>query len=150
MNMVDIAEARLSSATRLVATTEPTPKKVGERGQYARRHQQFVVRRQCAGRIAQREDRHQREKHGFPRHPPRGQCQHRRANEHAERIARYQQTRDRNGHVHVGGDLEQQAHDDEFGGADAEGTGGEGEDGGRHAWLQCMRRGHADSRTAAK
>jgi len=28
MNMVDMAEARLSSATRLVATTEPTPKKV--------------------------------------------------------------------------------------------------------------------------
>ncbi len=26
--MVEIAEARLSSATRLVATTEPTPKKV--------------------------------------------------------------------------------------------------------------------------
>jgi hypothetical protein len=39
--------------------------------------------------------------------------------------------------VHVGGDLEQQAHDDELGGADAEGTGGEGEDGGRHARLQC-------------
>ncbi|MHC2393243.1 hypothetical protein ACVIHB_008090 [Bradyrhizobium liaoningense] len=28
MNMVAIAEARLSSATRLVATTEPTPKNV--------------------------------------------------------------------------------------------------------------------------
>ncbi len=28
MNMVEIAEARLSSATRLVATTEPTPKNV--------------------------------------------------------------------------------------------------------------------------
>ncbi|MHC2679315.1 hypothetical protein ACVJDU_000879 [Bradyrhizobium diazoefficiens] len=34
----------------------------------------------------------------------------------------------------------QQAHDDEFGGADAEGTGGERKDGGRHAGLQWMAR----------
>ncbi|MHC2393242.1 hypothetical protein ACVIHB_008089 [Bradyrhizobium liaoningense] len=123
---------------------------MGERGQHARSHQQFVIRGQRASRIAQREDRHQREQYCFPRHPPRRQSQHRRADEHTECIARYQQAGDRHGNMHVGGDLEQEAHDDEFGGADAEGTGGEREDGGRHAWLRWMRRSPADSGIAAK
>ncbi|GAB6996880.1 hypothetical protein JCM18382A_16480 [Bradyrhizobium sp. 17-4] len=41
--------------------------------------------------------------------------------------------------MHVGGDLQQQSHDEEFGGADAKGTGGQGKDCERHVSLRRVR-----------
>ncbi len=66
------------------------------------------------------------------------------------RIAGDQQAGGGDGDVKIGRDLQQQAHDDEFGGADAKGTGGEGEEGDGHdasnvpALLRCMTRMPAD------
>jgi hypothetical protein len=107
-----------------------------ERSDDACRHQPFVARGQGASQVAQREDGHQREQHGLARQLAGGDRQQRRADSHAERIARDQQSGSGDGHMEVGGNLQQQAHDDEFGGADTKGTGGEGEEGDRHA-LNC-------------
>jgi hypothetical protein len=66
----------------------------------------------------------------------RRQRQDRRADKHSERIAGDQEARRGDRDLHVGGDLQQETHDEEFCGADAEGTGGERKDGGRHALLR--------------
>jgi hypothetical protein len=100
---------------------------VRQRGDHARRHQAAVVRRQRAGQVAQREDGHQRQQHGFARQLARGQRQHRRAHRHAQRVAGNQQPGRSDGDAQVGGDLHQQAHDDELGRAYAEGADGEGQ-----------------------
>ena len=52
--------------------------------------------------------------------------QQRRADDDAERVAGDQQAGRRDRDAEIRADLEQQAHDDEFGDADAEGAGGEG------------------------
>ncbi|MEY9268079.1 hypothetical protein ABIF23_007474 [Bradyrhizobium elkanii] len=109
---------------------------VRQRGENARRHQEPVARRQRTRRIAEREDRHQRQQDRLARHPPRCQRQDRRADEHAERIAGDQQASRGYRYLHVGGDLQQQSHDEEFGGADAKGTGGQGKDCSRHVSLR--------------
>ncbi|MCW0466229.1 hypothetical protein NB705_003302 [Xanthomonas sacchari] len=98
---------------------------VRQRGHHPRRHQRRVARRQRAGQVAGGEHQHQRQQHALARPAPAGHGQQRRAEEHAQRIAGDQQPRGRNADPQVGGDLQQQAHDHELGGADAEGAGGQ-------------------------
>jgi hypothetical protein len=88
MNMVAIAEARvLGDEAGGHHRADAKERAVRERGQHACGQQQFVSRRQRASCVAEREDRHQGQQHGLPRHTPRRQRQDRRADEHAERIA---------------------------------------------------------------
>src|SRR5687768_8567534 len=61
----------------------------------------------------------------FRSHASGGDGQHRRADEYAERITGDQQPGRGEADLQVGGDLQQQAHDHEFGGADAEGADGQ-------------------------
>ena len=129
-----MAVAFLSGATRLVATTEPTPKNVpcAERGQQASGHQQFVGRRQRAGEIAHREDGHQADQHGFAG-PAAGQRgEKRRPDDDAERVTRNQQAGHGDGDVEIPAEIDEQAHDDEFGNANPEGAGGKGIESERH------------------
>ncbi|MCY1365257.1 hypothetical protein D9M69_520960 [compost metagenome] len=98
-----------------------------QRGDDARGHQHLVVGRERAGQVAEREDRHQREQHGLARQLAGGDGEHRRADRDPERVARDQQAGGRDGDLKIRRDLHEQAHDDEFGGAYSEGTGGEGE-----------------------
>ena len=61
-----------------------------------------------------------------------GDGEQRRADGDAERVARDQQAGGGDGDMEIRRHLQQQAHDDEFGGADSEGTGGEGEESDWH------------------
>ena len=137
MNMVAIAEARRSDATSPLATTDPTPKKVpcASEVRSLAAISAVIARRERAGGVAEREDRHQHQERRLPRHAPRREGEDRRADEDAERVARDQESGGRHRDMHVRGDLQQQPHDDEFGRADAEGTGGQGENGDGHGWL---------------
>ncbi len=74
--------------------------------------------------IADDEQSRQADQHRLARQVRRGHGDDRSAEDDAERIAGDQQTGRWNGHAEVGGDLRQQSHDDEFGGADAEGRNG--------------------------
>ncbi len=94
---------------------------VAERRDHARGHQRGVVRCQCAEHVA--EDEHQRhaQQRGFARHVGGADGEDRRTEHHAQGVAGDQQSGVRECSTReVAGDIGQQAHDDEFSGADAE------------------------------
>ena len=78
------------------------------------------------GEIAEGEDDHEREQHILARPAAGERGQQRRADHDAQRIAGNEQARRRDRDAEIGADLQQQAHDDEFRDADAEGTGRQG------------------------
>ena len=105
---------------------------VREGGEHARAHQPAVARRQRGGGVAGDEDEHQRHQQLLARPVARGDGQQRRAQHHAHRVARDERAGGRDADAQIGPDLREQAHDDEFGGADAKGTGRQRQQGKRH------------------
>ncbi len=77
--------------------------------------------------VADHEQAHQQHQHPLAADLGAEHGEQRRAEDHAEGVAGDQQARGRDGDAVVGGDLGQQAHDHEFGGADAEGADGQSE-----------------------
>ena len=63
---------------------------------------------------------------------PVSEVKQRRADDDAQRVAGNEQACGGDRDAEIGADVEQQAHDDEFGDADAEGAGGEGIESKRH------------------
>jgi hypothetical protein len=109
-----------------------------EGGDDARSHQGPVVRRERTGEIACREDHHQRHQQRLAA-PAAGQrAKKRRAHDHAQRVAGNQQPRRRDRNPEIGAHLQEQAHDDEFGDADAEGAGGQRVESERHAIIPSI------------
>ena len=96
------------------------------------RHQRPVVGRQRTGEIAEGEDHHQAISTVLRGQLPVAMVKQRRADDDAQRIAGNQQAGGRDRDAEIFADIEQQAHDDEFGDADAEGAGGEGIESKRH------------------
>ena len=94
-----------------------------ERRQHAGCHQRRVIRRDGTGEITEGEDDHEREKHRLARPAACESGEQRRTDHDAERVAGNEQARRRDRDAEIGAHLKQQAHDDEFGDADAEGTG---------------------------
>jgi hypothetical protein len=105
---------------------------VGQGGDHPGGHQQRIGRGQGAGQVADREDRHQGQQRGLAGQGARRQRQDRRADEDAQGVAGHQQAGRRDRDVKIGGDLHQQAHDDELGDPDPEGSDGQGVEGDGH------------------
>jgi hypothetical protein len=105
---------------------------MAEGGEDARRHQCPIVGRDGTKQIADDEQHGEADQHRLARQMRRGHRDNRGAEDDAERIAGDQQARRGNRHAEIGGDFRQQAHDDEFGGADAEGRNGKRKDRQRH------------------
>jgi hypothetical protein len=100
-------------------------------------------RRQRAGDVAECKHRHQ-QKEERPTGQLGGKCRnHRRADNHAECVGADDVPRLRRRHVERAGDVRQQAHDDEFAGADAEAADGERQ---RDQGDRCFRRFLCDFR----
>ncbi|MNZ94561.1 hypothetical protein D3C78_1136740 [compost metagenome] len=106
-------------------------------GDHPGRHQRAVVRRQGAEDVA--EDEHQRhaQQCGFARHVGGADREDRCTEHHAQGIAGDQQPGIGNADTQVAGDIGQQAHDDEFSGADAEGGNSQSKQGQWHAQGLC-------------
>src|SRR5690606_13807554 len=106
--------------------------RMAERRDDARRDQKLIAGRQRAKEIAGDEDGHQGEERGLT--PPSiGQDRHDgRADNDARSIGGDDHAGTRDGDAEIGGDVGQQAHDDELGGADAERRGGKGKKGKHH------------------
>ncbi|MNP31848.1 hypothetical protein D3C76_1249940 [compost metagenome] len=104
---------------------------------HPRGHQRGVVRCQRAEHVA--EDEHQRhaQQGGFARHVGGADGEDRRAEHHAQGVTGDQQTGVGNAHGEVASDVGQQAHDDEFSGADAERGNSKGKQGEWHAQGLC-------------
>lgn len=109
---------------------------VAEGGEDARGRQHPIIGRDGAEEIADDEQGRQPDQHWLARQMRGGQRDHRRAEDDAQCIAGDQKASRRDRNAEIGGDLRQQAHDDEFGGADAEGRNGKRKD----------RQGHGASR----
>ena len=101
----------------------------GRRRKHARRHQKSVRGRQRAHQVAEGEQRHQADQRALARQPGGDDRQDRRADDDARGVARDDQAGGRNRHVEIARHIGQQAHDDEFGRADAERPDGEGGEG---------------------
>ena len=110
---------------------------MGQRGQNARCHQPAVAGRQGAGGVADHEDHHQPYQHLLARPASRNRGEDRRADGNAEGIAGDQHSGGRNGNAEFAADFQQEAHDDEFGNADAEGAGRQGIERHRH-WSSIL------------
>ena len=108
-----------------------------QRRDHPRRHQRRVVGCQRAEHVA--EDEHQRhaQQCRFARHIGGADRQDRCAEHHAQGVTGDQQPGVRNAHRQIAGDVGQQAHDDEFGGADAERGNGECKQSEGHAQGLC-------------
>ena len=90
-------------------------------------HQHVVVTGQGTEQVADDEDAHQRYQCGLAWQFGGGQCHERRTDGHAQGVAGHQPAGAGNRHPEVGRHIGQQAHDDELGGADGEGTQGQDE-----------------------
>lgn len=98
---------------------------VAERGKDTGGEEQVVARRDGASEIAECKDSHEQEESEFALKPGGGDRYERGAYGDAERVARDESSRFRDGDVEAFGEVRKQAHDDEFGGADAEGRDGQ-------------------------
>ncbi|VVN75124.1 hypothetical protein PS685_05256 [Pseudomonas fluorescens] len=110
---------------------------MAQRSDHARGHQRGVVRGQGAEDVAQDEHQRHAQQRRFARHIGGADREDRCAEHHAQGIAGDQQAGVGNAHGKVPGDIGQQAHDDEFSGADAERGNSEGKQGEWHAQGLC-------------
>ncbi len=98
---------------------------VAERGEHAGGEEQVVRRRDGAGEVAQREDAHQQQQGQLALQPRGGDGDQRSADGDRERVAGDQDAGLGDADLEVVGEVGEQPHDDELGGADAEGGDGE-------------------------
>ena len=97
---------------------------VGERGQHPSGHQEAIAWGECTGGVAQGKYHHQAQQHPLARPVVGHGGEQRCSDDDAQRVARDQPAGCLDGDTQIGTDVEQQAHDDEFGHANAKGTGG--------------------------
>ena len=108
-----------------------------QRRDHARGHQRGVVGCQCAKDVAEDEHQGHAQQRGFARHVGGADREDWRTKNHAQGVTGNQQAGVGNAYGEVASDVGQQAHDDEFSGANAECGNSKGKQSEWHAQGLC-------------